>query len=606
MASEPGGYAAALNEIDRARYEQKTALCGVDPFVLGEADCATSVELRPLWPRVDDVDIVDFLVLRTSFVTLKQLKCRKALEGHNFLTSGWVREPWLKQVSADTVIIVSKVNHSQNLSVPPVQVWTLVKSDGEVIAAHCSCMAGIGEACSHVAALLFYLECVARARKDRSCTDGANLWLPPHLRKLPVRPIAEMDFSSATMKKRRLDSGSAAVSAPTVTSRPTAPAATKAEWRTFFAGAIEAGHRPAAASVDLAFKDVYLPAVRSCRGADLRRMYEPGAQDLSWAEVEQRCDQVYDSLDLNDKAVGSIEARTRKQSMSTQWYDYRAGRITASTLYDVCHTKLERPSLSLVKRICYPHSNKVHSDAIKYGRENEGNALASYRSLALQRHDSVEFKDAGFLISQKYVFLGATPDMLVKCSCCGEGIVEVKCPWSARERNLADLANETNSCVVENGGILELKSSHRYFYQVQLQLFVWQVDYCDFVLWNHKEINVQRVAADEQFLLPLLPVAERFFRKVLLPELVGRVFTRPNENRPPAVNGCASPDGADLGARPTQVGKSDQYCSCKGPEQGKMIACDGPRCPIIWYHFRCVGLKREPKAKKWFCSSCKT
>lgn len=74
-----------------------------------------------------------------------------------------------------------QVNHSQNLSVPPVQVWTLVKSDGEVIAAHCSCMAGIGEACSHVAALLFYLECVARARKDRSCTDGANLWLPPHL-----------------------------------------------------------------------------------------------------------------------------------------------------------------------------------------------------------------------------------------------------------------------------------------------------------------------------------------------------------------------------------------------------------------------------------------
>ncbi|KAH9384102.1 hypothetical protein HPB48_026088 [Haemaphysalis longicornis] len=165
-----------------------------------------------------------------------------------------------------------QVNHSQNLSVPPMQAWTLVKSDVEVIAVHCSRMARIGEAFSHVAALLFYLECVARARKDRSCTDGANLWLPPHLRKLPVRTIAEMDFSSATMKKRRLDSGSAAVSAPTATSRPAAPAATKADWRTFLAGAIQAGHRPAASSVDLAFKDVYLPAVRSCRGADLRRI----------------------------------------------------------------------------------------------------------------------------------------------------------------------------------------------------------------------------------------------------------------------------------------------------------------------------------------------
>lgn len=110
MASESSGYAAGLNEVDRARYESKIELCGVDPFVLGEADCATSVELWPLWPRVDDVDIVDFLVLRTSFVTLKQLKSRKSLEGHNFLTSGWVREPWQKQVSAETVLIVTKVN----------------------------------------------------------------------------------------------------------------------------------------------------------------------------------------------------------------------------------------------------------------------------------------------------------------------------------------------------------------------------------------------------------------------------------------------------------------------------------------------------------------
>lgn len=95
--------------------------CGVNPIVLGGADCATSVELWPLWPRVDYVDIVDFLVLRTRFVTLKQLKHRKALEGHNFGTSGWVRQPWPKQVLADTVIIVTTANklsyHVFNLQV---------------------------------------------------------------------------------------------------------------------------------------------------------------------------------------------------------------------------------------------------------------------------------------------------------------------------------------------------------------------------------------------------------------------------------------------------------------------------------------------------------
>lgn len=72
-------------------------------------------------------------------------------------------------------------------------------------------------------------------------------------------------------------------------------------WRTFFANATQAGHRPAAASIDLAFKDVHLPAVGSCMGADLHRIYEPSAQDLSCAEVEQHCDHVYDICDLNDK-----------------------------------------------------------------------------------------------------------------------------------------------------------------------------------------------------------------------------------------------------------------------------------------------------------------
>ncbi|KAH8019474.1 hypothetical protein HPB51_019496 [Rhipicephalus microplus] len=45
-------------------------------------------------------------------------------------------------------------------------------------------MAGNGEACSHVAALLFYFEYGVRARDGDSCTDVANSWLPPHVRKI--------------------------------------------------------------------------------------------------------------------------------------------------------------------------------------------------------------------------------------------------------------------------------------------------------------------------------------------------------------------------------------------------------------------------------------
>lgn len=39
----------------------------------------------------------------------------------------------------------------------------------------------------------------------------------------------------------------------------------------------------------------------------------------------------------------------------------------------------------------------------------------------------------GLFVDQTAPFLGASPDALVHCICCGNGIVEVKCPWSARD-----------------------------------------------------------------------------------------------------------------------------------------------------------------------------
>ena len=46
-------------------------------------------------------------------------------------------------------MIVGKVKHSQPLSAPALQPWVAVEKNGLIICAHCTCMAGLGEACSH-------------------------------------------------------------------------------------------------------------------------------------------------------------------------------------------------------------------------------------------------------------------------------------------------------------------------------------------------------------------------------------------------------------------------------------------------------------------------
>ncbi|KAH7983454.1 hypothetical protein HPB52_012141 [Rhipicephalus sanguineus] len=116
--------AATLSMKDQAYYSEKVALYGVDKFELRESDCVRDINL---WPRVNAADISEFLALRTS---------------------GWVREPWVKEVSSDSMFLKIK-----------------------------TCMAGNGEACSHVAELFLYIKYSVRMWQERSCTDNDNSWL---------------------------------------------------------------------------------------------------------------------------------------------------------------------------------------------------------------------------------------------------------------------------------------------------------------------------------------------------------------------------------------------------------------------------------------------
>ena len=80
-------YAETLPDEAKKRYKEKLSIIGgVDPFL---RDVGLLAER---FPSVESVDIVSYLVLRTSFVTAEQLKARKGLEAYNQFVSGWVKD----------------------------------------------------------------------------------------------------------------------------------------------------------------------------------------------------------------------------------------------------------------------------------------------------------------------------------------------------------------------------------------------------------------------------------------------------------------------------------------------------------------------------------
>ena len=135
---------------------------------------------------------------------------------------------------------------------------------------------------------------------------------------------------------------------------------------------------------------------------------------------------------------------------------------------------------------------------------------------------------------------------------------------------------------------LELRKDHAYFYQIQAQLLVTELEYCDFVLWMKQDYYIKRVEVNDTVREEIIQTSFVFFRKAILPELVGKCFSRT----------CA--DEHSVSNSTTQ---EELWCYCKQPESGTMIGCDGQKCKIQWFHLECVKIEQIPVGK-WFCPDC--
>jgi len=147
-------------------------------------------------------------------------------------------------------------------------------------------------------------------------------------------------------------------------------------------------------------------------------------------------------------------------------------------------------------------------------------------------HGGFSIKECGLVISPKVTFLAASPDGLVSCECCGAGVLEVKCPFKCRTLTVPEYLACRDSCFcINETGDIDVKHSHQYYYQMQAQMFVCDVQYCDFVVCTfpaeQAEIFVKRVYRDTEFLEKCLKSANHFFRSCVLPELMGRAYSRP-------------------------------------------------------------------------------
>ena len=275
---------------------------------------------------------------------------------------------------------------------------------------------------------------------------------------------------------------------------------------------------------------------------------------------------------------------TKCQSTSLTWYSQRAGRITSMKVYDVLHTSPDNPAPSLIHTICSEQPATARSEAMRWGNDHEDQARDDFTLWITAGHTDASVKKAGLILHPIHPVLAPSPDGLVLCSCCGSGILEIKCPFKYRGTSAEEYLTAPDGSMDNQG---ELRKDHRYYQRVQHQMSVTGTEHCFFVVWLHpSNFLVDFVTRGPTYETNTVPTLLTFWQQHVFPELKTRSLETA-KNKPPAAPGSAI------------------HCTCGQPDEaGPMVVCDSTSCPHEWYHWSSRGLKAKPCNKKWYCPTC--
>jgi hypothetical protein len=168
-------------------------------------------------------------------------------------------------------------------------------------------------------------------------------------------------------------------------------------------------------------------------------------------------------------------------------------------------------------------------------------------------------------------------------------VLEIKCPHCTQD-SLLDQADSKSFCLEKAPGTehMSLKRTHQYYYQVQAQIHLTASRYCDFVVWTKEATHLERIFPDSEFWYTNLARVKSFVTKAVLPEMLGRYFSRTSSKLKQLVN------------QPSTC----EPCLCKQTTSETIITCASETCPVKLYHQKCMGLKNKPK-KSWLCPTCR-
>ena len=250
-----------------------------------------------------------------------------------------------------------------------------------------------------------------------------------------------------------------------------------------------------------------------------------------------QCFDYMNSVKLSTNEVMEIEIATRGQAENKLWLAMHNGRITSSRFAEIMHRKPSTDPRRLIKDIMgYGGGIKHLPPQIRWGRDNEPLARKCYLENRNHSGETIVFQPTGLYLLPEKSYLGASSDGKLLCTsvdtCC-YGCLEIKCPYSIDGTVIVtltpyEIAEKFGKKIfLQKGedGLLHLPHKHHYFAQVQGEMAIMNVEWCDLVVYSNNEIVIDRIIADYDYWVELSETLDRFYVQHIVPEILsGKIF----------------------------------------------------------------------------------
>ena len=168
------------------------------------------------------------------------------------------------------------------------------------------------------------------------------------------------------------------------------------------------------------------------------------------------------------------------KSNQDEWLKQQSIRLTASNFGKVYFRK-QSPSESMLKSI-FTSKDLCNVKSISHRKQKEKVARTTYAKKLQKDVPKFTIFDAGISVYPSFPYLGATPDGKVFDPSSAEtfSLLEIKCPFSKRNETLEQAVADKDFYITKTAEKFCLKETHAYYVQVQGQLAITGLTWCDF------------------------------------------------------------------------------------------------------------------------------